>query len=84
MTMNISISRVRKANEHIVRCKKVSTAINRAQNSLKEKARKYGVYENFGREECKMIRDNFIVGKEYNKDNMQRVERFEEWCCLYR
>jgi hypothetical protein len=34
--------------KEILNCKKVETAISRAEKHLKEEAKKYGIYENIG------------------------------------
>ena len=67
-------------------CKKISTAINRAQVMLMKKAQKNGVYENFGQDEVREIESLFINISEYtiemNKKRSQ-LESFQNWCSSY-
>lgn len=67
-------------------CKKIDTAISRAKNILIKKAKKNGIYENFGQEEVRAIRDKFTNYGDYsteNRKNASKVFNFECWCMNY-
>lgn len=67
-------------------CKKIDTAIRRAKNMLIERARSNGVYENFGQEEIRMIKDKFIDSCDYSEEmnnNRNKILGFECWCIGY-
>ena len=67
-------------------CKKIDTAISRAKNILIKRAKKDGIYENFGQEEVKAIRDKFTNYGDYsaeNRKNASKVFNFECWCMNY-
>lgn len=67
-------------------CKKVDTAINRAKKILIDKAKSEGLYENFGSEEVRQIKDKFINLSDYSDEmNLIRtkIANFEQWCMEY-
>lgn len=67
-------------------CKKIDTAISRAKDNLINEARNNGIYENFGQNEVREIKDKFIDSCDYSKvmnDNRNKVERFNNWCMEY-
>ena len=69
-----------------LQCKKIDTAISRAEKMLVEKVVKEGLYENFGQKEVREIKDKFINISNYSSEmNMSRskLERFNEWCMDY-
>lgn len=68
---------------HILNCKKIETAINRAERKLVNEAKKNGLYENFGQNEARVIKDKFINISDYNNDmNYKRdlINDFSRWC----
>lgn len=67
----------------ILNCKKIETAINRAEKMLIAEAKENGLYENFGQKEIRMIRDKFIDISDYsNEMNAKRnmLDSFSKWC----
>ncbi|MGF7535242.1 hypothetical protein AAGG74_16430 [Bacillus mexicanus] len=67
----------------ILNCKKIETAISRAEKKLITEAKENGLYENFGQKEIRMIRDKFINISDYsNEMNAKRnmLESFSKWC----
>lgn len=67
-------------------CKKIDTAINRAKNALIEYAQKNGIYENFGQNEVRQIKDKFINISDYTKEmntNRTKLQEFDNWCATY-
>lgn len=72
--------------EYYLNCKKIDTAISRAKNMLIDRARNNGIYENFGQEEVRKIKDKFIDCCNYSKemnDNRMKVDNFNNWCMEY-
>jgi len=68
---------------HILNCKKIETAINRAERKLVNEAKKNGLYENFGQNEARVIKDKFINISDYsNNMNYKRdlINGFSRWC----
>ena len=73
-------------NKQYLQCKKISTAISRAQKILIKKAKKEGLYENFGQKEVMEIRDKFINISKYTSEmNSMRneLQSFNIWCQNY-
>lgn len=69
-----------------LKCKKIDTAINRAKQHLINKAKNYGIYENFGQQEIREIKDKFINLCDYSKEmnnNRNKLFSFECWCLGY-
>ena len=67
-------------------CKKVETAINRATKLLIERADKKGIYENFGQEEVRNIKDHFHIATDYSpegKYHQDLILQFDHWCSSY-
>ena len=67
-------------------CVKIDTAINRARTMLIDKAKENGIYENFGQEEVRNIRDKFIDLSDYSNkmnDNRNKLDAFDKWCMNY-
>lgn len=67
-------------------CKKIDTAISRAKKRLIAKAKKDGIYENFGQEEIKAIKEKFIDCCNYTEEmsnNRNKILGFECWCIGY-
>ena len=68
---------------HILNCKKIETAISRAERKLVNEAKKNGLYENFGQNEARVIKDKFINISDYsNSMNYKRdlINSFSRWC----
>lgn len=67
-------------------CKKMSTAINRAKAMLIKKAERNGLYENFGEDEYREIKDKFInMSDSYTERNanLNALQRFADWSGNY-
>lgn len=67
-------------------CKKIDTAISRAKKILIKKAKENGIYENFGQNEIREIRDKFIKYGDYSKENWDKINKlsdFSRWCMDY-
>ena len=61
----------------------IRTAIRRARNYLKAKAKKSGIYENFGQNEVREIKDKFIDISNYTyamNSNRAILQEFDNWC----
>lgn len=88
-----TIKEKRKASKYYARgknyyldCAKIDTSINRARTMLIDKAKENGIYENFGQEEVRKIRDKFIDLSDYSNkmnDNRNKLDIFEKWCMNY-
>lgn len=75
-----------KVRKYVLEPKKLETAIRRAKKDLIEFAKKYGVYENFGDEQYRAIKDEFDVGFNYTEKgrrDMNSLKTFSEWCGRY-
>lgn len=49
---------------------------------------KNGLYENFGEKEVMKLKEKFnysdrIYGSQKDRENMQLIDRFDEWCMNY-
>lgn len=67
-------------------CKKIDTAINRAKKMLIDRAKKNGLYENFGQSEVRAITEKFIDICDYSiemNSNRIKVNQFMNWCSTY-
>ena len=64
----------------VLNCKKVETAINRAEKQLIKDAKEYGLYENIGQSYARVIRDEFLYskGKDY-QSQMQVVDEVQQF-----
>jgi hypothetical protein len=63
--------------------KKLEKEIEKTKNSLLIKAKKNGLYENFGQVEIRKLKDKFIDFASYtNEMNMIRksIDNFDYWC----
>ena len=72
--------------ENYLNCKKIDTAISRARKILIKKAKENGIYENFGQEEIREIRDKFIKYGDYSRENWDKINKlsdFTRWCMDY-
>ena len=56
----------------VLNCKKVETAINRAEKQLIKDAKEHGLYENIGKSYARVIRDEFLYSK--GKDFQSQME----------
>ena len=68
---------------HILNCNKIETAIRRAHLALIAKAKKNGLYEDFGQNEIRAIKDKFIDISDYSREmNYRRdlMDGFSRWC----
>ena len=67
-------------------CKKMKTAISRAKVLLIKKAEKNGLYENFGEDEYRDIKDKFInLSDPYieRNANLNELQHFADWSGNY-
>ena len=72
--------------ENYLNCKKVDTAISRAKSILIEKVKKDGLYENFGQNEVRAIKEKFVDLCDYSTEMntiRSKIDRFDEWCMNY-
>lgn len=63
--------------------KKLEKEIEKTKNSLLIKAKKNGLYENFGQVEIRKLKDKFIDFASYtNEMNLIRksIDNFDYWC----
>lgn len=69
-----------------LQCKKVETAINRATKILIKRAETKGIYENFGQDEIREIRNKFIKTARNYSEEMEinsELRIFNSWCVNY-
>jgi len=69
--------------KQILNCKKIETAIRRAERKLIDEAKENGLYENFGQEEVRAIKDKFIDISDYSDEmnaNREMLQSFSMWC----
>lgn len=64
----------------VLNCKKVETAVNRAEKQLIKDAKEHGLYENIGQSYARVIRDEFLYskGKDY-QSQMQVVDEVQQF-----
>ncbi len=64
----------------VLNCKKVETAIKRAEKQLIKDAKEHGLYENIGQSYARVIRDEFLYskGKDY-QSQMQVVDEVQQF-----
>ena len=58
----------------VLNCKKVETAINRAEKHLIEEAKKNGLYENLGQDYARAILDKFLYSKGDDYQSQMQVK----------
>ena len=58
----------------VLNCKKVETAINRAEKHLIEEAKTNGLYENFGQDYTRAIMDKFLYSKGEDYQSQMQVK----------
>ncbi len=56
---------------------KIKTQIKKYKNSLIEKCKEKGLYENFGEKEQRKLKENYNV---YEGNNAELIQEFNEWC----
>ena len=56
----------------VLNCKKVETALKRAEKQLIKDAKEHGLYENIGQSYARVIRDEFLYSK--GKDFQAQME----------
>lgn len=70
----------------ITLCDTVDKAIKMAKEMLIDKADEMGIYENFGQEEIRNIKDKFVDITDFTEDMMKvrnQIDAFEDWCMTY-
>lgn len=73
-------------NKNYLNCKKVDTAISRAKDKLINEARNRGIYESFGQNEVRAIKEKFVDLCDYSTEMntiRSKIDRFDEWCMNY-
>ncbi|HHV27970.1 MAG TPA: hypothetical protein GXX63_12360, partial [Tissierellia bacterium] len=55
-------------SKNYLNCKKIDTSLRRAEKLLRDKAKKIGIYENFGQEEVREIENKFIDITDYGNE----------------
>ena len=66
--------------------KKIETAIKHEKNRLIDIVKKKGIYENFGQNEVRKIKDQYINISSYTDEmNYKRmlIQSFNNWCKNY-
>jgi hypothetical protein len=63
---------------------KVNKDIKRQKNLLIHKAKKQGLYENFGQDEVRKLRDKYcILSCTNDREAFLSIANFDEWCMNY-
>lgn len=64
----------------VLNCKKVKTALKRAEKQLIKDAKEHGLYENIGQSYARVIRDEFLYskGKDF-QSQMQVVDEVQQF-----
>ena len=73
-------------NKNYLNCKKVDTAISRAKDNLTNEARNKGIYESFGQNEVRAIKEKFVDICDYSTEMngiRSKINGFNEWCMNY-
>lgn len=61
----------------------ITVDINRLKKNLIDKAKKRGLYENFGQREVGQLREKYIDYESFSKDDGQvwsLISKFNNWC----
>lgn len=58
----------------------VRTAIKHYRERLTRKAKKGGIWENFGQEEVSILRDTFLDHQYKNDGVWDGIRAFDHWC----
>lgn len=72
----------RKVPQSILGVSRIETAIKKAKDVLLKRARKSGLYENFGQAEVDAIRDKFIDPSDFSNDMLKQrsqLDAFRDW-----
>jgi hypothetical protein len=65
---------------------KVTQYINNKKRILIDRAQKNGLYENFGQNEVRQLRDKFINCSDYScymNSKRDMIQRFSDWCATF-
>ena len=57
----------------VLNCKKVETALKRAEKQLIKDAKEHGLYENIGQSYARVIRDEFLYSKGKDYQSQMKV-----------
>lgn len=57
----------------VLNCKKVETALKRAEKQLIKEAKEHGLYENIGQSYARVIRDEFLYSKGKDFQSQMKV-----------
>ena len=57
----------------VLNCKKVETALKRAEKQLIKEAKEYGLYENIGQSYARVIREEFLYSKGKDFQSQMKV-----------
>lgn len=71
-----------KVPKSILNVKTMDTAIHKAKEALIARAKKKGLYEDFGQAEVSAIRDKFIDPSDFSNDMLKqrtRLQAFSDW-----
>jgi hypothetical protein len=61
----------------------IETVISHYKERLIRKAKKVGIWENFGQEEVRVLEDKYRE-HQYKKDGVWRqIRKFDNWCMNY-
>ncbi|MBO7697335.1 MAG: hypothetical protein J6T10_32300 [Methanobrevibacter sp.] len=63
--------------------KSIKKEINDIMKKLELKAKKYGLYENFGNSEVLSLKDKYFSEMYANNNIWNEIENFEKWCMNY-
>ena len=61
----------------------VETAIKRYKERLIRKAKKNGLWENFGQKEVRLLEDTYSEHKDKNDRVWDKIREFDNWCMNY-
>ena len=64
--------------------KSIKKEINDIMKKLELKAKKYGLYENFGNSEVLSLKDKYFSEMYTNNNIWNEIENFEKWFCSRR
>lgn len=63
--------------------KSIKKEINDIMKKLELKAKKHGLYENFGNSEVMALKDKYFSEMYANNNIWNEIENFEKWCMNY-
>ena len=64
----------------------LKAAISKSRKQLENKAKKNGIYENFGQKEVRKLEDKYINSSDYSEimnTNRTMLQNFDTWCMNY-